>query len=157
MKVFYTDLMDPKGKSRAEWEIFQVQKIHHPHIVQYLGHEIRSHQLFLFMEYLPQSLHGVIKSINSEKRSMFTEEEVATASISILLALRYLHTLQTKLIHRDLKVLIRNTTKYSKSKNILVEVVGEGLVVKKAKLCDFGVCTENGGKWNGDTVIGTTR
>lgn len=104
MKVFYTDLMDPKGKSRAEWEIYQMQKLHHPHIVLYLGHEIRSHQLFLFMEYLPQSLHGVLKSIKSEKRSIFTEEEVAISSISVLLALRYLHTLPTKLIHRDLKV-----------------------------------------------------
>jgi hypothetical protein len=35
-------------------------QLRHPHVVQFLGASLRTHQLALVTEYLPHSLHGVL-------------------------------------------------------------------------------------------------
>jgi serine/threonine protein kinase len=104
MKAFYTGDSFAKNKHRVHNEITIIQKLFHPNIVSYLGHEIKGKELFLFMEYVPHSLHEIIRQIQDKKRDSFSIDEVVVCSLGILKALSYMHGLNEKIIHRDLKV-----------------------------------------------------
>jgi len=110
VKLFYTEVLDAKNRIRMEREVRLLQKLEHPNIVSYLGHEKHCNQVYLFMEYIPCSLYRMIKEVSSSlsTRHRFSSFEIIVSAVGMLRALVYMHGLPDKVIHRDLKVSFNN-------------------------------------------------
>jgi len=98
---------------RKELEMYQ--QLSHPHIVSYLGHEVRDGQLCIFLEYMSE---GSLKEKLAEFGA-FQEDLCCALARQILLSLEYLHSM--RVLHRDLKC-----------SNLLLDVSG------RVKISDFG-------------------
>eukprot|EP01061_Rhynchopus_euleeides_P009067 TRINITY_DN18220_c0_g1_i1.p1 TRINITY_DN18220_c0_g1~~TRINITY_DN18220_c0_g1_i1.p1 ORF type:complete len:528 (+),score=149.30 TRINITY_DN18220_c0_g1_i1:34-1584(+) len=138
-----------KARMRAEQEFSLMCTLHHPHIVQYLGHLWRDAScLEIFMEYMSGG------SVRSHLKALKRPLDIPTIrryTHQVLLGLNYLHTGETTrqpIAHRDVK-----------ADNLLLSL---GATVK---LSDFGCSKlfeevgeeENNtfGAWGARTCVGT--
>lgn len=108
---------DNKFKQDLENEVDILQRLKHPHIVGYLGHDYIDECLFLYLEHMA----GGTVTQALQQFGIFEEVLIADYSQQVLYGLEYLHTLDPPVVHRDIK-----------GSNILL-----GLDCK-AKLADFG-------------------
>jgi len=108
---------DNKFKEALENEINIYKDLKHDHIVAYLGHDYINMHLFIYLEYMPG---GSMKQVLC-KFGPLDESLMAVYARDILDGLRYLHTRETPVLHRDVK-----------GANILVDLDC------RVKLSDFG-------------------
>lgn len=111
----------------------------HPNIVRYLGHDFRSDEMHLFLEFMPYSLRGVIQNMKPANNHPHHVRRIAH---EIAKGLNYLHMLDPPIIHRDVK-----------AENILLTKDGEGRI-DQVKICDFGV-SKLTGEEQAQTYVGT--
>mmetsp|Transcript_20481 Transcript_20481/g.49736 ORF Transcript_20481/g.49736 Transcript_20481/m.49736 type:complete len:405 (+) Transcript_20481:2-1216(+) len=96
-------------------EIETLKALEHPRIVRYIGCEIDSKHMHIFLEFMPNgSIRDMVKKFGA-----FTEVLVRKYTRQMVEGLCFLHS--RKIIHRDVK-----------GANILVDLEGD------AKLADFG-------------------
>ncbi|CEG37780.1 tkl protein kinase [Plasmopara halstedii] len=128
IKRIRTDLcLDMKHIEAFIKEISLMSTLNHPHIVTFIGVAWDTLQnLSAVTEYMELGdLRAVLQNIHRAPSSLTWKKHKLRLVQHIAEALMYLHSLEPKLIHRDLK-----------SKNILLNTKME------AKLSDFGVCRE---------------
>jgi len=102
-------------------EIRILEQLSHTNIVRYLGHDMASSKLRLFMEYYPYTLSKVI----DKRKSYFPMKELVRMLLQIAQGLLHMHQQTPPIIYRDMK-----------TSNVLV-ALGEQEDVKEAKLTDF--------------------
>lgn len=108
---------DAALKQSLENEIKLLQDLHHPHIVEYLGHDYIDSCLYMYLEYMPGgSMAHVLQTFGA-----FEESLIADYTRQMLEGLVYLHTREPPVVHRDIK-----------GANTLVGLDG------RVKLADFG-------------------
>jgi serine/threonine protein kinase len=95
-------------------EIKLLEGLSHPNIIKYLGHDLIDGNVRCFMEFYPHSLYTMLRRRAKEG---FSLKEVVFIAREVSLGLSYLHSLDPKIIHRDLK-----------SGNILVSLDSTGSV-----------------------------
>ncbi len=100
---------------RLEKEIVLMKRLHHAHIVRYLGTAHGPHHLYIFMEYVPG---GSIASMLAQYGA-FGQALIRRLVAQVVLGIAYLH--EKGIVHRDIK-----------GANVLV--TNDGV----AKLADFG-------------------
>ncbi|XP_033121775.1 lymphokine-activated killer T-cell-originated protein kinase-like isoform X2 [Anneissia japonica] len=129
---------------RLEFEAGILKKVHHPNIVGFRGYsKDKKGSPYLIMENGEKNLYDLIEARIEENKGHFPAKHIHKVAVSILSALKYLHTEQ-KLLHGDIK-----------SANVLV--IGD---FDSVKLCDFGVSLKlkddlSGLKDPDDRYIGT--
>ncbi|RKP00241.1 hypothetical protein CXG81DRAFT_13448, partial [Caulochytrium protostelioides] len=80
---------------RDEMNVLQV--LHHPYIVEYYGVEVHRDRMYIFMEYCPHSLSGLL-----DEHGRFRNEQIVRLyTKQMLTGLKYLHT--HGIVHRDIK------------------------------------------------------
>ena len=93
-----------KARMRVEQEFTLMRSLHHPHVVQYLGHMWRDAScLEIFMEYMPG---GSVKSLLRARKAALDEDTVREYTCHVLLGLAYLHSGnngRSAIAHRDVK------------------------------------------------------
>ena len=93
-----------KARMRVEQEFTLMRSLHHPHVVQYLGHMWRDAScLEIFMEYMPG---GSVKSLLRARKAALDEDTVREYTRHVLLGLAYLHSGnngRSAIAHRDVK------------------------------------------------------
>lgn len=83
-------------KRSIKEEMTVMQMLHHPHIVNYYGVEVHRDKLYIFMEYCPNSLAGLLEHGRIED-----ENVIRIYAKQMLLGLEYLHS--KNIVHRDVK------------------------------------------------------
>lgn len=83
-------------KRSIKEEMTVMQMLHHPHIVNYYGVEVHRDKLYIFMEYCPNSLAGLLEHGRIED-----ENVIRIYAKQMLLGLQYLHS--KNIVHRDVK------------------------------------------------------
>jgi len=132
--------MSSEDKTRKSVLAFQqeielMRKLNHPNIVRYLGTQLQSSTMYVFLEYVSG---GSISSLIS-KFGPFKENVIKIYTKHILQGLQYLH--ENNIIHRDIK-----------GANILIDAN------RKAKLADFGCAktfAKEANQSNFKSVLGT--
>ncbi|XP_071949858.1 lymphokine-activated killer T-cell-originated protein kinase-like [Antedon mediterranea] len=110
-------------KERLKYEADILKRVNHPNVVGYRGYiKDKNGVPCLIMENGEISLYDLIEARIENNQGSFPAKQVHKVAVSVLNALRCLHT-QHKLLHGDLK-----------SANVLVANNFESI-----KLCDFGV------------------
>lgn len=144
VKRIATQANDEDQIRRIETEITALSLAsNHPNIVRYFDHADDNGCIWLFMEHLELGdLHNVLR----QRHRRLRENDVMTLFQNGASAVQFLHTLETPIIHRDIKL-----------KNILVKQTNNYLVYK---LADFGQARILGDEINGRdaamyTVAGT--
>lgn len=97
VKQMAIDEVSGKELSTLENEINLLRNIRHPNIVRYIGTEISSSHLSIFLEYVPG---GSLKAL-IDKFGSFEESVVRSYTRQLLLGLEYLH--RYGVAHRDIK------------------------------------------------------
>lgn len=82
-------------------EITMLERLSHPSIVRYLGHDVSLNKVRLFMEYYPWSLS---KLLRKRRGMLLPVREVIKVAQLIVEGISYLHSQDPPIIHRDLKV-----------------------------------------------------
>lgn len=98
-------------------ECRRLEDLNHPHLVKFLGAYQDAHGPFLVMERMAQDLRHFL----AQNQGTLSLQKQLQLCLDIATCLKYLHTLKTPLVHRDLN-----------DKNILLD--GEG----KASIADLG-------------------
>lgn len=111
---------EQQGIAQAEIDLLKL--LLHPHIVKYVGSEIRENQVYILMEFAEKSVIGMMQERHEESRR-FNEKEILRMYGDIVSAVAHMHSQNPPIAHRDLKV-----------ENILI---GSD---RNFKLCDFGSC-----------------
>eukprot|EP01119_Soliformovum_irregulare_P010162 TRINITY_DN2485_c0_g1_i1.p1 TRINITY_DN2485_c0_g1~~TRINITY_DN2485_c0_g1_i1.p1 ORF type:complete len:814 (-),score=192.14 TRINITY_DN2485_c0_g1_i1:728-2863(-) len=114
-------------------EVELMKKLNHPNIVRYLGTQLDSHNMYIFLELVGPP--GSIQTMLS-KFGPLSEKVIQLFTKQVLQGLAYLHS--NMIIHRDIK-----------GANILVDSKGV------AKLADFGCARLFGLQQNMVSVLGT--
>lgn len=84
-------------------EVEILQRVSHPHIIQYYTSFVEDQYLSIVMEYAEGGdLHSRIKR-HKDKRNMFNEKEIWQIAHEICLGIYYLHS--NNILHRDIKPL----------------------------------------------------
>ena len=108
----------PRGSVAAiEREVLMLSSLHHPNIVTYFGCCVEAGAVNIVMEFVPATLHAVIRKVHAE--APMCEAVIQSYAWQILRGVAYLHG--EKVVHRDLK-----------PGNILVDTAGT------CKVADFG-------------------
>lgn len=94
------DCQDHAMKLQRELEI--CSSLHHPNIVQCLGHEYVDQRLHIFLEFIPG---GSLRRLLNEFGPFAAERAplLRKATRGLLEGLSFLHTLSPPVVHRDLK------------------------------------------------------
>jgi serine/threonine protein kinase len=105
-------------------EIKIVEQLHHPNIIEYLGHirKTTPSELWLYMDYYPLSLKDYLENRIGKHLCL---ADIVWIGLSVAKGIEFLHTQKPPIMHRDLK-----------SANILLSL-DEGDKVKIAKITDF--------------------
>ena len=97
VKQMTIDDISKKDMHAMENEISNAKSLRHPNIVRYIGTEVTSSTLSIFMEYVPG---GSLKSL-IDKFGKLEESVVRSYTRQLLLGLEYLH--RNGIAHRDVK------------------------------------------------------
>ncbi|PRP78039.1 hypothetical protein PROFUN_13769 [Planoprotostelium fungivorum] len=121
-------------------EIMYHSSMSHSNIVSVYGYFLGPKNIFLYLEYMPQTLYTFVRS-HSEQSRRLPNDVITSICTQLLDAITYLHSLGH--IHRDLK-----------SKNVLMNQDATTL-----KLCDLGSCSNGPDSLQEDELrtLGTTR
>ena len=106
-----------------EVDILSKTDVHHPNVIRYIYHEVRTHFLYIAIELCSASLAQVIERPNDFTNIAFDPKR---ALREITSGLRYLHALN--IVHRDIK-----------PQNIMVSRPENGQD-HKMLISDFGLC-----------------
>lgn len=94
-------------KKAIHKEVSLMRLLKHENIVSYLGQEVVSeNELHLFLELITKPLDKVVDGIKANERVAFRRSEVLLVAKAVASALKYIHNLPTRLMHRDVKVII---------------------------------------------------
>ena len=117
-------LLDPHKRKAVSREIRILQKLRHPHILQFIDALDSAKQVYIVTEYISGgSLHGLLKKQPTRR---LTEDVAKRLFKQICEGLKYLH--ERQVIHRDIKL-----------ENILLE--GDNEDALTVKIIDFGFST----------------
>lgn len=116
------------GVKEYQNELENLSQVRHENIIRLFGTSINKHKVFIVMEYAEcGSLHNLLHPAEPEKGLVrYNLGHVFNWCLQSAQAVEYLHSLQPKVIHRDLK-----------SPNMLLLEHG-----KVIKICDFGTSTK---------------
>ncbi|XP_067451525.1 interferon-induced very large GTPase 1-like [Thunnus thynnus] len=91
--------MSPEERQKAQKEVEVLAKMSHPNIVQYKESFEEEDCLCIVMDYCEGG--DLFKKINSQKRELFSEDQILDWFVQICLALKHIH--DRKILHRDIK------------------------------------------------------
>jgi len=111
------DDSENKFRRALENEIDLYKELKHPNIVSYLGHDYIEGKMYIYLEYMAA---GSIAQVLSQFGAL-DESVMARYTLDIIQGLKYLHTCEPAVLHRDIK-----------GANILVGLDS------RVKLSDFG-------------------
>ncbi|OQS06075.1 serine/threonine protein kinase [Thraustotheca clavata] len=122
LKTLFDPRVDQALKDEYMDELLVMSKLHHPHVVEFIGACMEAPNLCFVMELCRMSLFERLHRTNEQ----ISLNELVAIATGVASAMQYLHAQTPVIIHRDLK-----------SQNVLLDK--KGIV----KLCDFGlVCTK---------------
>ena len=107
-----------KGQAYFKREIEIMYRVHHPNVVKLFGHFEDENFCYFIMEYIEG---GNLYSVSPQNSHNLSLKQIASIIKDVISAVYYLHHMQPKIIHRDIK-----------PQNVLLT---KGLT---AKLTDFG-------------------
>ncbi len=94
-------------KKSIHKEVSLMRALKHENIVSYLGQEVvHENELHLFLELITKPLDKLLDSIKAKERTALKRGEVMLVAKAVVSALKYIHNLPSRLMHRDIKVTI---------------------------------------------------
>lgn len=115
------------GVREYQDEVQQLSNVTHDNIIQLFGTSMYKQKVYIIMEYADcGSLYNLLHPSEEEGMVWYNAGHVVRWSLQCAKAVEYLHSLQPKVIHRDLK-----------PPNMLLTQYG-----KVIKICDFGTATQ---------------
>lgn len=94
-------------KKSIHREVSLMRILKHDNIVSYLGQEVVSeNELHLFLELITKPLDKVVDAVKAKEREPLKHSELLVVAKAVCSALMYIHNLPTRLMHRDVKVII---------------------------------------------------
>ena len=89
-----------KGQAYFKREIEIMYRVHHPNVVKLFGHFEDENFCYFIMEYIEEGNIYSVAPQNSHKLSL---KQIASIIKDVISAVYYLHHMQPKIIHRDIK------------------------------------------------------
>jgi len=124
---------DKRYRERLEQELEIYKELHHPHVVNYLGHDYSDSHLYIYLAYVSG---GSLASFLSEFGPI-TGRLLQIGACGMAVGLSYLHERSPPIVHRDIK-----------GANVLVD---SGFCLK---LADFG-CSKRDANTKSFTTMGS--